>query len=213
MIDRRKRTADTLLHLVSFGLVGAVTIILFSVGSVSLLTTDKKPLLTGSGGVDVVFRHINSNAALIPAPTYPLALRPTNIPAPLPPQGASGSATAEITGARSGPELPSAEHDASTTTLEVRDTALIQGFQITNPNPAEVGGSDQASTEPLPEADEPSARAGVSGPTAPSEIPEGRDHSYHNPEIDQNQPARLDQSNIISDAKVASYKKSGAPSS
>jgi hypothetical protein len=153
MIEAPRRTADALSHLVFFGLVGAVTVILFSVASVSLLTTDKKPPLTGSGNGDAVFRHINGNAGLIPAPAYSPALDPMTVPMRLPSQAASGSETAEATGARSGPELPSAEYDASTTTLELQGTAPIQDSQITKPKSAEVGGSDQASTEPLPEAE------------------------------------------------------------
>ena len=206
MIEGRRRAVDTLFHLVSFGLVGAATIILFSVASVSLFTTDKNLLLTGSGDGDAVGRHINGNAALIPASIYSLALDPTNVPAPLPPQGASNSKTAEETEARPGSRLPSPEHDASTTTLEDRDIALIQDSQITKPKSAEVGGSDQATTEPLPEADEGSARGDVSRLTAPSESPEAGDQSYHNPEIDQSQPAKIDQSNIVSNEKVPSHK-------
>jgi hypothetical protein len=93
----------------------------------------------------------------------------------------------------------------------LHDTALIQDSQITKPKAAEVGGSDQVSTEPLPKADEGSTRAAVSPQTAPSESPEAGDQSYHNPEIDQSQPAKLDQSNIISDERVSLHKNREHP--
>jgi uncharacterized membrane protein len=49
MIDRRKKPAaraDVLLHLAFLGLIGAATIILFSVAAGSFLDTDKEPRTT-----------------------------------------------------------------------------------------------------------------------------------------------------------------------
>src|SRR5215469_16247912 len=156
MIDRHRKAVETPFQFVSFGLVGAATIILFSVASVSLLSTDKKPL-TRSSSLDSIFRRTDSNGALIPTPIHSSTL---NTAAPLPrfpSQGAPLSETAEVTEA--GPaDLPLPEHDASETTSAPLDANLIQGSPASRTEGLEVSGSDQAITEPRSMADEVSAK-------------------------------------------------------
>lgn len=68
MTDRRTKPAvrvDVLLHLVFFGLIGAVTIILFSVAAVSLLDIGREPP-TGSRTGHSVLSYSGANAASVP---------------------------------------------------------------------------------------------------------------------------------------------------
>src|SRR5260370_33268404 len=111
MTDRSKKalvTVDTLFHLASIGLVGAATIILFGVASVSLLGTGKEPP-TGSriGGV---FQYTDGNAKPIPAPTYSPTLYAAKMLLVLPPQRSSSSETPPVSGRQPGSELPSPDH-------------------------------------------------------------------------------------------------------
>jgi len=194
MIDRDRKAVGTPFHLVSFGLVGAATIILFSIASVSLLSTDKKPL-TRSSSLDGISRHTDSNGAPLPTPTHSPTLDPATVLPRFPSQGAPISETAEVTGARPA-DLPSREHDASETTSEPPDSSLIQGSPITKTEALEVSGSDQAITEPRPIADAVSAKPDVARVTVPNEIPEERrDHAYRDFQTDQNQRAQLDDEN------------------
>src|SRR5260370_741862 len=112
MTDRSKKalvTVDTLFHLASIGLVGAATIILFGVASVSLLGTGKEPP-TGSrigGG----FQYNDGNAKPIPAPTYSPTLDSAKILPGVPPQRASTPETPQVSGGKPGFELPAPDPD------------------------------------------------------------------------------------------------------
>jgi hypothetical protein len=207
--DRSKKavvTADMVSHLVSIGFVGAATIILFSVASVSLLGPGKEPLAGCRIGDDVL-RYTNGNAAPIPAQTDPLTLELAKIlPASLP-QGASISEAPEVRGAKPGFELPSPDHDASTTISEARDAVLRGGALITKTPSIEVSGSEQAATERLPIADEVNATPDASRGTEPTEIPNERlDQISGNVQIQQNQPAKLDQDYAASEENARAQK-------
>jgi hypothetical protein len=69
--DRRKKPAvgmDVLLHLVFLGLIGAVTIILFSVSAVSLLSIGREPPTDPRIGYSVL-SYTGANAASVPPET------------------------------------------------------------------------------------------------------------------------------------------------
>src|SRR5260370_3095768 len=208
MKDRSKKalvTVDTLCHLASIGLVGAATIILFGVASVSLLGTGKEPP-TGSriGGV---FQYTDGDAKPIPAPPYSPTLDSAKILPVVPPQRASTSETPQVSGGKPGFELPSPDPDASTSASQARDAALIPGPAITKTESTEVSGSDESAERP-PIADEVSATPDAySRLIVPSEIPnEPRDQPSSNFEMQQNPPAMLGQHTVASDEKVPAQK-------
>jgi hypothetical protein len=209
MTDRSKKavvTVDMVLHLVSIGFVGAATVILFSVASVSLLGPGKEPL-TGCRIGDAVFRCTNGNAAPIPAQTYSPTLELAKILSASPPQGASISEAPEVRGAKPGFELPSPDHDASTTISEARDAALRPGALITQTQSTEVSGSEQAATERLLIADEVNATPDTSRGTVPTEIPNERvDQISRSVEIKQNQPTKLDQDDAAPEENARAQK-------
>ena len=208
MTDRSEKallTVGTLFHLVSIGLVGAATIILFGVASVLLLGTGKEPP-TGSriGGV---FQYTDSNAKPISAPTHsPIPDSAKILPA-FPPQRASTSETREVSGGKPGFELPSPDPDASTSASQARDAALIPGPAITKTESTEVSGSDESAEYP-PIADEVSATPDASSRLiVPSEIlNERRDQPSSNFEMQQNPPAMLGQHIVASDEKWPAQK-------
>ena len=194
MIDRNRKAVQTPFQFVSFGLVGAATIILFSVASVSLLSTDKKPL-TRSSSVDGIFRHTDSNGSLNPTLIHSPILDPATTLPRFAPQGMPISETAEVTGARSA-DLPLPEHDASETTSELPDANLTRSSPVSRTEALQVSSSDQAITEPRPVADEVSVKPDIAPVTVPTEnIEERRDDAYPNFQTDQNQPAKLEYEN------------------
>jgi hypothetical protein len=165
--DQSMKAAVTVgmrLHLFSIGFVGAATIILFGVASVSLLGTGK-----GCRISEGVFR-CNVNAMPIQVQTYAPPLEFAKIPPAFPPQDASTSETSEIRGARPGFELAAPEDNASAATSESPDAALIQSAPITKTQSSKVSGSEQAATVRRPIADEASATPDASLGTVLSEI-------------------------------------------
>jgi hypothetical protein len=194
MTDRRKKaavTGGTLLQLVCIGLVGAATIFLFSVASVSLL--DDR--LTGSRIGDDVFRYPDGNAA---PPVGSMKFLPAVLP-----QAAATAEVPEIRGRKPGLDLASIDRDASTTTSEARDVGLMPVPRNTKTQSTEASGSGQAAIERRPIGEEMRAMAGASRRTAPSEIPdEDSDELSRNIASQQRQPAKLDQGNLASDEKA-----------
>lgn len=154
MIDRRKKPAvrlDVLLHLAFIGLIGAATIILFSVAAGSFLETGKEPLTTARIG-DSVPSYIDTNAASVQPETSSTILDSAKIPAAFPPQGAPTSETSGPSGAEPAHERPSPDRDASPTTSGTADAALTPGVSAIATRSTEVSGSEHATAGPLPTA-------------------------------------------------------------
>src|SRR5882757_9563232 len=82
MTDRGKKPrvgVDVLLHLVFIGLIGAATIILFSVAAVSFLDTGEEPLTTSRIGGSLL-PHTDANAASVQPETSSTILDSAKIP-------------------------------------------------------------------------------------------------------------------------------------
>jgi hypothetical protein len=212
MTNRSKKavvTVDMVFDLVSMGFVGATTIILFSMASASLLGLGKEPL-TGSRIGDGAFRYTHGNAAPIPAQTCSPTLELAKILPTFPPQGAPISETPEVRGAKPGFELPSPENDASTTISEAWGAALKRSPLITKTQSTEVSGSQLSASERPPIADQVGATPDTSRGTVATKIPdEGLDQGSRNVEIQQNQPATLDQGDVASDESAPAQKVPG----
>jgi hypothetical protein len=210
--DRSKKAAvpvGMLLHLVSVGLVGAATIILFSIASVSLLGTGKEPL-AGCRIADGVFRYADGNAALFPAQTYSPALDLATILPAFRRQGPSTSETLEVTQAKRGFKLPSPDRYTSTATSEARDAAVIRGPAINKTQSSGVGWSEQAATERRPIADEASGTSVAFKRIGPREIVDkGRDQEPRNIEIQRNEPATPNQDDVSFGSKSARTEGAG----
>ncbi|HEV3110910.1 MAG TPA: hypothetical protein VGY99_10490, partial [Candidatus Binataceae bacterium] len=147
MTDRRKKPAvrvDVLLHLVFFGLIGAVTIILFSVAAVSLLGIGREPPTDSRTGHNVL-SYTGANAASVPPETSLVKVLPA-----FPQQGTPTSETSGPSGAEPAHERPSPDGDASATTPETADAAGVSAIETRS---TEVIGSENAAAGPLLAAD------------------------------------------------------------
>jgi hypothetical protein len=200
MADRRKKPAvrvEVLLHLVFFGLIGAVTITLFSVAAVSLLGIGREPPTDSRIGHSVL-SYTGANAASVPPETSLVKILPTFLQ-----QGTPTSETSGPSGAEPAHEQPSPDRDASTTAPETADAALTPGVSAIETRSTEVIGSEHATAGPLLAADAnviPDASRGVPTVMVPAEE---RDQVPPDVEIRQNQPGKLDQASLGSDDKTA----------
>ena len=129
MTERRKKPGvgvGVLLHLVFIGLIGAATIILFSVAAVSFLDTGKEPLTTSRIGGSLL-PYTDANAASVQPETSSTILDSAKIPKAFPQQGTPTSETSVVTGAEPAYERPPPDRDASTATSEAAEAALNTG--------------------------------------------------------------------------------------
>jgi hypothetical protein len=204
MTDRRKSLAvrvDVLLHLVFFGLIGAVTIILFSVAAVSLLGIGQEPPTTsriGHSGLP----YIDANAASVPPETSSTSPDSANVLPAFPQLAAPIAETSVVAGSEPAYELPFSDRDASTTTSETADVALIPGLSAIATPSTEVSRSEHATAGLVPAADAhtiPDASRSVPTAMVPAEE---RDQVPPNVGIRQNQPGKLDQASLASDDKT-----------
>ena len=202
MSGRSKRSPGTsdILHLISIGTVGAATVTLFSLASVSLLGTGHERASShGDGGV---FRYADDNSGPIPPQTDSPALASVKLPL-VPAQAQSTPETPNVSDAK-GFERPSPDDDASTATSAA--ARKPGGPPITNTQSTEVGGSNQSPTERRPIGEEVTA-AHFSQQTVRTEIPDdARDQAFRNVEIPPNQPAKLEQDDLSSDRKAPRQK-------
>jgi hypothetical protein len=199
------------LPLVSIGLVGAATIVLFAAASVSLLGIGKAPL-TGSDVAVGTLNVTDTNIPAVPAPTYsPTSDTGRSLPAFLP-RRVSTSEPPEAGSAKPGLELPSSDRGASTTTAETGGAVLMRGVPIKKTHSIEVSGPEAAAVEGRPIADEVSAIPDGSRPTVPSEIlDEARGEVSHTVQIQQGQPANTDEDNLPTEQKVPAQKGQNQP--
>jgi hypothetical protein len=189
---------DVLLHLVFIGLIGAVTIILFSIAAVSLLGIGKEPL-TSSGIDENLLPYTDANAASVSPETSLTSLDSKKIPPTFRPQGTPTSETSGLSGAEPGYERSSPDRDESTSRSETADAALIPGLSTIAPRSTEVSGSEHP-TSRLPDADViPDASRSVPTVMVPAEE---RDQLPLNVEIRQRQSGNLDQASLASDNKT-----------
>ena len=154
MIDRGKKPRvglAVLLHLVFIGLIGAATIILFSVAAVSFLDTGKEPLTTSRIGGSLL-PHTDANAASVQPETSSTILASAKIPE-FPLQGARTSETSKSSKAEPAHERRSPDRDASTTISEAADAALTPGVSAIATRSTEVSGSGHPTAGHLPTAD------------------------------------------------------------
>jgi hypothetical protein len=204
MTERRKKPGigvGVLLHLVFIGLVGAATIILFSVAAMSFLDTGKEPLTTSRIGGSPL-PYTDANAASVQPETSSTILDSAKIPE-FPLQGAPTSETSRSSGAEPAHERPSPDRDASTTTSEAADAALTPGVSAIATRSTEVSGSNHPTAGPLPTADA-NTTPDISRSVPTMMIPaEGRDQVAPNTEDRQNQPGKLDRASSASNHKTA----------
>jgi hypothetical protein len=205
MTDRRMKPAsrvDVLLHLVFIGLIGAATIILFSVAAVSFLDTGKEPLTTSRIGGSLL-PYTDANAASVQPETSSTILDSAKIPEAFPQQGAPTSETSGPSGAEPAHERPSPDRDASTTTSETADAALTPGVSAIATRSTEVSGSEHPTAGPLPTVGAntiPDIFRSVPTVMIPAEE---RDQVSPNAEDRQNQPGKLDRASPASNHKTA----------
>jgi hypothetical protein len=204
MIDRRMKPAsrvDVVLHLVFIGLIGAATIILFSVAAVSFLETGNEPLTTSRIG-GRLRPYSDANAASVQPETSSTILDSAKIPA-LPLQGAPSSETSGSSRAEPAHERPSPDRAASTTTSEAATAALTPGVSVIATRSTEVSGSEHATAGPKPTADA-NTLPDISRSVPTGMIPaEERDRVAPNVEDRQNQPGKLDRVSPASNDKMA----------
>jgi hypothetical protein len=143
MSGRSKRPPGTsgILHLISIGAVGAATVTLFSLASVSLLGTGNERASSHSDGG--VFRYADDNSRPIPPQTDSPALVSVKL-ALVPAQAHSTPETPNVSDAN-GFERPSPDDDASTATSAA--ARKLGGPPITNTQSTEVGGSNRAAAD------------------------------------------------------------------
>jgi hypothetical protein len=205
MTDQRMKPAsrvEVLLHLVFIGLIGAATIILFSVAAVSFLDTGKEPLTTSRIGGSLL-PYADANAASVQPETSSTILDSAKLPEAFPQQGAPTSETSGPSGAEPAHERPSPDRYASATRSEAADAALTPGVSAIVTRSTEISGSDHPTAGPLPTADAdtiPDIARSVLTVMIPAEE---RDEVGPNAEDRQNQPGRLDRASPASNHKTA----------
>jgi hypothetical protein len=204
MTDRRKKPevrVDALLHLVFFGLIGAVTIILFSVAAVSLLGIGQEPPTKSRIGHSVL-PYTDANAASVPPETSSTSLDSANVLPAFPQLAAPIAETSVVAGSEPAYDLPSSDRDASTTTSETADVAFIPGLSAIATPSTEVSGSEHATAGLVPAAEAhtiPDAFRSVPTAIIPAEE---RDQVPPDVGIRQNQPGKPDQASLASDDKT-----------
>jgi hypothetical protein len=182
-------TVGTIFDLASLGLVGAVTIMLFGFASVPLLGSGKP--VNGLRIGDSVFRYDDGNAALFLAQTYSPTLDLSTFLPAFPPRGLSRPHRFDRMGATPDFELPSPDHGAS----------------ITPPQFTEISVSEQAAADRRLAADEVGTMPDALHRRVPTEMPdEGHDPVSSDIELQQQQPAILDQHNLALDARTPAPK-------
>ena len=198
MTDRRTKPAGrvyVLLHLVFFGLIGAVTIILFSVAAVSLFGIGREPPTDSRTGHSVL-SYTGANAASVPPETSLVTILPAFTQ-----QGTPTSETSGSSGAEPAHKRPAPDRDGSTTTPETADAAPTPGVFAIETRSTDVIGSEHAVAGRLLAADA-NVIPDASRPTVM--VPaEERDQVPPDVEIRQNQPGKLDQASPGSDDKTA----------
>jgi hypothetical protein len=202
MSDRSKGSSGTsgILHLLSFGFVGAATVTVFSVAVVSLLGIGKVPLAS-SGGASV-FRDADLNVAPIPVQTYWPTLASATLPLASPAQAQSTPEPPEVSDPKPAHERPSLDDNASTVTSE---TARELGGPppITHTRSTEVNRSEPSVTERRPICDQVSGAPDLLQQTEQDEGPDDpRGHVLRTIEIQRNQSAKLEQDDFASDQKA-----------
>jgi hypothetical protein len=164
--------------LASLGLVGAVTIMLFGFASVPLLGSGKP--VNGFRIGDSVFRYDDRDAALFLGQTYSPTLDLSTFLPVFPPRGLSRPHRFDRMGATPDFELPSPDHGAS----------------VTPPQFTELSVSEQAAADWRPAADEVGTMPDALHRSVPTEMPnDGHDPASFDIELQQQQPAALDQHN------------------
>jgi hypothetical protein len=204
MTDRGKKPrlgVDVALHLVFIGLIGAATIILFSVAAGSFLDTGKEPITTARIG-DSVPSYTDTNAASVQPETFSTILDSAKIPV-LPLQGAPPSETSGPSGAEPAHERPSPDRDASTTIPEAADAALTPGVSAVATRSTEMSGSEHPAAGPLPTAGANTISDASRSLPAVIIPAEERDQVVPNAEDRQNQPGKLDRATPASNHKTA----------
>jgi hypothetical protein len=201
MIEQRMKPAsrvDVVLHLVFIGLIGAATIILFSVAAVSFLDNGKELLTTSRIGGSLL-PYTDANAASVQPETSSTILDSGKIPA-FPMQGAPSSETSGSSRAEPAHERPPPDRAASTTTSEA---ALTPGVSVIATRSTEVSGSEHVPAGPRPTADA-NTIPDISRRVPTVMIPaEQWDPVASNAENRQNQPGKLDRASPASNDKMA----------
>ena len=203
MTDRGKKPrvgVDVLLHLVFIGLIGAATIMLFSVAAVSFLDTGEELLTTPRIG-DSLLPHTDANAASVQPETSLTILDSAKI-AEFPLKGAPTSETSGPSGAEPAHERPSPDRDASTTIPEAADAALTPGVSAIATRSTEVNGSDHPTAGPLPTAGANTISDASRSLPAVIIPAEERGQAAPNAEDRQNEPGKLDRASPASNHKT-----------
>lgn len=199
MSDRSKGSSGIsgILHLISFGFVGAATATVFSVAAVSLLGIGKVPLAS-SGGASV-FRDADLNVAPISIQTYWPTLASAKLPLAGPAQAQSTPEPPEVSDPLERPSLDdNADTVTSGTARELRDPP-----PITNTQSTEVNRSEPSVTEWRPIGDPVSGAPDLLQQTERDEGPDDpRDHVLRTIEIQRNQSAKLNQDDFASNQKA-----------
>jgi hypothetical protein len=132
-----------LLHLVFIGLISAATIILFSVAAASLLGIGQEAPTKSRIGHSVL-PYTDANAASVPPETSSAWLDSATVLPAFPQQAAPIAETSVVAESEPAYEPPSSDRDASTTTSETADVALIPGLSAIATPSTEVSGSEHA---------------------------------------------------------------------
>ena len=208
MTDLTAKTAirGDVLHLVFIGFIGVATSILCGVAALPLLGIGQEPVTTSRIGHNVLPPYTHANAVSVPPETSPTNLDSAKVLPAFPRQDATISATSAVTGGEPTDEQPLPDGDASTTTSDTADVALIPDFSIIATRPTEISGSDHATTEPLAVA------APIIIPDASRSVPtaiipaEERDQTPPDAEIRQNRPGKLERASPASNDKTAAQR-------
>jgi hypothetical protein len=207
-IDEAMPTVGMLFQLVSIGLVAAATAIMFSIASFSFLPIDTETLTRSStdhGGVEFNFirysplRSIGGNATSIPARTTSLVPDTTlGISSPLRSETPSVLTTAT-------PDLDvSADRDAGASILKPRGTSTRPTRSVMDTPWPEIGSFQVPPAEPIPLPDEVNAPGDASPRTMPATSTPAAEQKeiLQQLELQQNQPAKRDEADLLSDAKA-----------
>jgi len=197
MTDRSKRSSHIsgILQLISFGFVGAATITLFCIASVSLLGTGKEPVASSHSDWGAV-RYADDNPAPIPAQTGSPVLASAKLPL-LPEEAQSTTETPQVKDEKPGYERPLPHGDASAATSEA--ARQLQGPPIGHTQSTEVSGLKEPPLEQRPIGEEVSAAPDPSQRAVQTD--ETGDQEFHNIKIQRNQSVKLDQDDLSSAGK------------
>jgi len=193
--------ASVLFPLVFMGLIGAATIILFSIASISLLDTGKEPITESRIG-DRVLPYTGPNLGPIPTEASSAIPDSPKTLSAFPPQSASTTETSEVMGANPSVERPSSDGEGSATKPDAPVAFPIRQPHTETTRSTDSSGSEPTAVEPLPLVEARVIPGGsLSAPTLP--IPaEERDQMSRAVETYQNQPLKLDQGKLGPDEKA-----------